>query len=103
VSAPAFPKIDSPSVSAMRIPEQSGQAVFLCGYNNQVNMIGHQAIGPYIDICFYFGIRKQANIGSIVGIGEESLLTSIPTLRNVVRVMRDNYPRHPGHGVVGLV
>jgi len=50
-----------------------------------VNMVGHQTICPYINAVMSAPFGHQFNIGVIIRIREEGLLTPVSPLSNVMR------------------
>ena len=78
-------RIDEAGVKAMRARHCQRQAERVGGRQNQVNMVGHQAIGPYGDAEFLAGLSEQIAIKPIVVVAKEHALAPIASLRDVMR------------------
>ena len=61
------------------------QAVIGCGYGDQVDMIGHQAIGQYFNLVLFGVVFQPRQIHQAIIIVKEHRLASIATLGDVVR------------------
>jgi len=68
MSTPAFPEIDTTGISAMRLPDGQPEILLLSRHGNQMNMIRHQTIDPYIHSIFPAPLCHEINIGGIVPI-----------------------------------
>jgi len=73
----------------MSLAESSPQPVLRLRHGNQVNVIGHQAIGPNLDPSLSAPVSHQFQISRIVFIAEERLLPTISSLRYVMRQTRN--------------
>ena len=60
-------------------------------------MIGQQAAGPDLGFREFRKLGKQIDIVEVVVGTEESFLSTIAALRNVMGKRRDYDSRHPGH------
>src|ERR1017187_7389373 len=95
--APALPKIDAPAVAPVGLADGLAETVFGIGNGNQMNMIGHQAIGPNRDVEFSAPLGHEFHVCKVVVLAEESLLTAIASLGNVMRHPRNNNASKSGH------
>ena len=57
---------------------------------NQMDMIGHQAVGPYLHPAFLTPLGHQFHIGRIIFIAKERLLPTISTLGYMMRQTRND-------------
>jgi hypothetical protein len=67
------------------------------GHQHQMNMVGHQAIGPNRNTCGAAALREQRPIFGIVAIGEKRLLPPTAPLRDVMRAPRYHDTRQSSH------
>ena len=68
----------------MGLADGPSQSVLGPWHRNQVDVIGHQAVGPYFDAAFSAPLGHQTDVGGVVLIMEEGLLPTISPLRNVM-------------------
>jgi hypothetical protein len=64
---------------------------------NQMDMIGHQAVRPYLHSAFLAPIGHQFHIGRIVFVAKKRLLPTISTLGYVMWQTRNDQSSQPGH------
>ena len=67
----------------MGFPERVPQAEFVCGHENEVHVIGHQAIGKHVRPAAAAGLGEESAVLRIVLV-EERLLPAIAPLGDVV-------------------
>src|SRR5271156_2172286 len=91
MTRPSATRIDEVGVSAVRFPQGTAHAVCFLGHQNQVDMIGHEAVGPYLytGLARLFG--KHIAINLVISILEENCLPTISALRHMVRKTRDDH------------
>jgi hypothetical protein len=97
VTAPAFPKIDSPRISPARFTHGGIQTIPGFRNTDQVDMVRHETISPYFDMVLCTPIRHEFQIGKMVFIIEKSLLPPVSPLNHMVGQARCNsscYSRH---------
>ena len=95
--SPFLAKIDMSRITAMRLSHCVAEAVGLHRNGNEMNVIGHEAIGPNINFAAPAGIAHQGNIFSIIIVAEKSLHAAVSPLREVMRYTRYDDPRYPCH------
>ena len=66
------------------------QAVLRLRHGNQMNVIGHQAIGPDRNATLFTPLRHQFHIGRVGLVTEKRLLPTIPALGHVMRQTRND-------------
>src|SRR5258706_12538042 len=72
----------------------------LATFEQQMDMIGHQAVGVNRDIVLAPILRESFQIGLIVGWTEKSLLSLFAAHDNVIGNANDNQPGLAGHTAV---
>jgi hypothetical protein len=60
------------------------QAIVGGRHGNQMNMVGHQAIGQHLNLMLVGVLFKPCQVNLSILIGEKDTLTSIAALRDVV-------------------
>ena len=63
-------------------------------------MVGHQAVGPDFDAATPAPLGHEADVRPIVVIAEESLLSAIAPLRNMMRIARHDDTCDSWHGSI---
>jgi hypothetical protein len=79
--------------------EYGGKRPGLGRDSNQVHVIGHQAVGEYVESALGGVVPKQTQVSAIVGPDEEDVLATIAALRDVVRDPWNYDSRHAWHGL----
>jgi len=98
VSTPPFPEIDPPCVSTMGFTNCSRQPFFGFRNGNEMNMVRHKAISPDLNLIFAAPLGHQGQIGFIVIVVKKGLLSTVASLRDVVRKSRSYYSCYACHG-----
>ena len=80
VPSPALPEVDPPRVPAMCPADSTTQALGGLRDNDQVNMIGHQAICPDRDLLCAAESRHELEVVLVVFLTEECLLFAVSPL-----------------------
>lgn len=62
-----------------------------------MDMIGHQAIGPYLDMRPTRRFSEQVEIEGVVALFEERLLAAVTALRHMMRDARQDQAREASH------
>lgn len=99
VAPPPLALIDVPAVRPVRRSKQPRKAVRLIRNGNNMDMIRHQAICPDLHARVSLGTRQQCDVAPVVTILEKRGLTASTALRYVMRVVRNNEPRHTRHWI----
>src|SRR5688572_18865437 len=91
--------IDALCISAMQGLERAMQSVCAPGYEHDMHMVRHQAVGDYLDPKVAGILVQQVEIGRPVARTVEYTFAAIPALRNVMGHTRKYdacMPRHMG-------
>ena len=78
VPSPALPEVDPPRVPAMCLADGATQALGGLRDNDQVNMIGYQAICPDRDLLCAAELRHELEVVLVIFFTEERLLLRFP-------------------------
>jgi hypothetical protein len=97
MSLPFFAAIYSTGVLSVRTAKQVCKATCFVRYDDQVDMVGHEAVCPHLYANIMLGIGNQIDIGAIIIVREKGLLTAISALCHMVRKMGNDDSRHPCH------
>ena len=97
IARPALAQIDPPGIAPVRLGQRRPQAVDVIGHKDQVNMVGHQAIGPDRDAGLATAFGQQGLVGGIVVVGEKGGLPAVAPLRHVMGHALDHHSRQPRH------
>jgi len=62
-----------------------------------MHMVGHQAVGPYVNTVIPAPLSHQVNIYAIIRIIEKCPLASVTPLDDVMRIPWGDYSRGSGH------
>ena len=92
VPSPPFPEVDPPRVPAMCLADGATQAPGGLRDNDQVNMIGHQAICSDRDLLCAAELRHELKVVLVVFLTEECLLSGVSPLGDMVGHARSYYP-----------
>ena len=94
---PPQPRVDRPGIAPMHRSQSAPQPIGIGGRQDQVNVVGHQDLGPDLDIGRAAGLRKQIAIKRVIGIRKEGLRSAIAALRDVMWHTRDHEARKAAH------
>jgi len=98
VAAPAFASVDVTRVAPVGLGNGGAQAIAVGGYEDQVNVVGHEAVGEYGCTGVGAGLSEQVEIEPAVIIPEERGLAAIAALGDVMGMTGCDESGHPGHG-----
>ncbi len=87
-TAPPLALVDAPGVAAMRLAERRAEAIGMARYQDQVDVVGHQAIGPDLGRRLGAGLGQKPEVGLVVGLPEECIQAPVAPLGDVVRATR---------------
>jgi uncharacterized protein with ACT and thioredoxin-like domain len=73
------------------------QAILIAGLQDQVDVVGHQAIAQHLDARRPATRGQFVPIGQLVVVAEENLLSAVAALGHMVRRVADNHSRETGH------
>src|SRR5271166_2397459 len=97
VPSPALPEVDPPRVPAMYLADGATQALGGLRDNDQVNMIGHQAICPDRDLLCAAELRHELEVALVVFLTEERLLSAVSPLGDIGGHARSYHTRQSSH------
>ena len=95
--APPLPEIDHPGIPPVRLGKRRAKAVPAPRTKEQMHMVRHQAIRPYLRPDLRASLHKKRQIGRIVAFREKDGLPAVTALGNVVRDAGNDdtgYSRH---------
>ena len=98
VPSPALPEVDPPRVPPMCLADGATQALGGLRDNDQVNMIGHQAICPDRDLLCAAELRHELEVVLVVFLTEERLLSAVSPLGDMVGHARSYHTCQSSHG-----
>ena len=81
---PLFAAIDAPGTPSIGLPDGAGKTFRTGGHGNEVDMVRHQAPGSNGDVLGTAPFCHQFDVGEIILVAKEGLLTAIPPLGDVV-------------------
>ena len=88
----------APAIATVHFRQGAPQTVRVLRHEDQVDVIGHQAPGPYGDVGGPALAGEQVAIEGIIVGGKECLLPAVAALGDMVRDMGQNGSGGPGHG-----
>ena len=89
--------IDETSIAAVRIRKRAPQSVLIRRHNDKMNMVGHQAIAPYLRPGPLRRIGQEVAVQGIVAILEKSLFPPVAALRHMIGETGYNQSGKPSH------
>ena len=92
------PEVDPPRVPAMCLADGATQALGGVRDNDQVNMVGHQAICPDRDLLCAAESRHELEVVLVVFLTEERLLSAVSPLGDMVGHVRSYHTCQSSHG-----
>ena len=101
VAAPVLAEIDVPGVAPVGLGERRPEAVFVRRHEHQMDVIGHQAIGPDFRPRLSAALGEERKIAPVVVVAEKGFLAAVAALGNVVGVSGDDQSRQTRHGRQG--
>lgn len=90
VTRPSGARIDETRVAAVRLADGASETNVVAGDQNQVDMVGHQAPGPYLDASLACLLRQQTAVDVLIAVLKKDRLTPVATLCDVVGRMRND-------------
>jgi hypothetical protein len=97
MSRHAKARIDIACIVAMDIAEGTRKTVFVTWHGNDVDMVGHETIGPDIHSHSPCRIGEQIKVERVIAIFEERALPPIATLGYMVRNAGKDKAREASH------
>jgi len=84
VPGPPMPAVDLEGVSVVRLTQRPGQPLLVRRYDDEVHVVGHQAVGPDAQSVPMGLISQDPSVETIVVFREEDLHSPCTALRNVM-------------------
>jgi hypothetical protein len=97
MTGPSATRIDKVGIPAMRFSQSPAHALGSLRRQNQMDMIGHKAVSPYLHSKLAELLRKHVAINLLISIIEENGLATISALGHMVRETRDDHARKATH------
>ena len=97
IAAPAFAEVHEASVASVGLPQAPRQTVHICWNHNQVDVVGHEAVGPDRQATPFALDVEFMEIGSVIVLAEEDGLAPIASLGDVVRNAWNRDASESGH------
>lgn len=96
---PRYPhaRVDIAGIMTVHMTKSPPQAIFVRWHGNDVNMVGHQAVGSDRDIRPSRGVGQKIEIKLIIAVFEKHLLAAVAPLRDVMRHAWKHDAREPSH------
>ena len=94
---PFVSEINRPRIAAMSFSYCVSQTFRFLRHSYQMDMVAHQTIGPYFHAMQIARCRHQSNVFAIVTFIKKCLLSSVASLRNMMRHFRNDYSCYSGH------
>lgn len=85
MAGPAPAGVDKVGVAAVSFADGTAEAVALGGLQDQVDVIGHQAVGPHGDAGFGCLFGEQVEIDFVVAVLKEDGLAAVSALGHMMR------------------
>ncbi len=89
--------VDEPGVASVQVSQGTPQTVFVYGHQNEVHVVGHEAVGPYLGAGTGAAVCQQVSIEGIVPLFEKSPLSTIAPLGDVMGKAGDDHSSKPSH------
>ena len=89
MAGPAMTRIDEAGVAAVRVGEGPPQAVLVRRHDDDVDMVGHQAIAPDLRARPVRRLGEQIAIERVVAVLEEGLRAPVAALGHVIGNSRE--------------
>ncbi len=84
--------IDYCRVALVRLPQRSAQAFLTGGDDNEMEVVGHQAISPDFNSELSATLREHRKIERTVALGEKNRCSQVALMGDVMRVAREYQP-----------
>ena len=97
MAAPSAPSVDKVCPSFVRCSERTAKAFFVLWAEDQMNVVGHQTIGPYLDLCFACLFGEHVAIDILVAIFKEDRFAAVAPRGDMVRAAWSDDAWQSGH------
>ncbi len=97
VAAPSLAEVDAARVAAVGFTQGGAQPVFVRRHDNEMDVVGHQAIGPHLGARLAAPFAEQGEIVSVIAVLEEPRQAPRAALGHVMRMFGDDQSRRSWH------
>ncbi len=97
VAAPSLAEVDAARVAAVGLAQGGAEPVFVRRHENEMDVVGHQAIGPHLGARLAAPLAEQGEIVSVIVVLEEHRQASRAALDHVMRMFGDDQSRCSWH------
>ncbi len=94
---PPLAEVDAARVAAVGFTQGGAQPVFVRRHDNEMDVVGHQAIGPHLGAGLVEPFAEQGEIMSVIAVLEEHRQAPRAALGHVMRMFGDDQSRHSRH------
>jgi hypothetical protein len=98
VATAAVAAVEALGVVGLGALERQSQGVGVLGYDNQVNMVGHQTVTQHAQAIALLVLGQSGQVETPVIVDKENVLAIVASLRDVVRDARRHHAGLSGHG-----
>jgi hypothetical protein len=98
MAGPRIALVDLARVTRRRHTDGGGQGRGPARRGDQVDVVGRQTIGPHLHVRGRESLRRQTNIGRMVGGAEKGVAPPVAALGDMVRRFGDDHARCSGQG-----
>jgi hypothetical protein len=92
-----MPRVDEARIAPVRVGERAPQSIRVGRHDDDMNVVGHEAIGPDLGSGPGHRFGQQLAIQDIIAILEEGLLAPVTALGDVVGQARQYEARKANH------
>lgn len=96
-SSPTFTEVDLPGEPAVGFPDRACQSRFGAWHRDEVDMIGHQTIGPDIRSVELAPPFQEVQVVLVIGLMKKGGQPAVPALRDMVWESDPDDAGHSGH------
>ena len=90
MTAPSLAKVDHARVTTVHFADRPSQAIGRLRHRDQVDMIGHQAVRPDLDLVSAAPLPHQFQVALVIVVTKERLLPAVSPLGDVMGQARDD-------------
>jgi len=98
MKGPASAGVDGVGPAAVRLADGPPEGIGLRRHEDQLNVVRHQALSPYLDASLERLLGQQIAVDLLAAFLEEDGFAPVATLRDVVRKTRNHNVRQSSHG-----
>jgi hypothetical protein len=90
-------RVDDAAITAVRFADGARQPVWPIGNEDQMDVVGHQALAPHRHAMFSAFHGQEIAIKLVIGVAEENRLAAIAALRDMMRQSGNDEAGDAGH------